>query len=186
MIKRIKRFVGRPIPGGWHFHISDGPDITGENFDDLCKKLSEYKAFSGLPRGNPEAEITAYYAKNFPFTVENVDEEPAKIHETIKDYVHRWTNSSWHTPCYETADPDVIAMRQDICQKCPFRVDVQASDSPEDVECERRIILMTRGAPCPDETGWCSHHEWDNRLACQLPRDRISRHDSPDICWAKP
>ena len=147
--------------------------VKGENVDDLVKAVVMYRVSNGMKTGNPLEEITEYYSKTFPFTVEKCQETIDGYRAVLKDRIHAWINDEWKIPCYGSADPDVVTARHDLCLQCPFRRTPDALEGPEDQECDRRMLLMARGAPGPNELGWCALHEWDNRLAYLWPKDKV-------------
>jgi len=186
-MKIFRKQIGHELPGGFHYHIPDGPTIKSESeipeeaVKDLCDQLTAYRVNNGWPIGEPLDEITDWYAKNFPFCVENGDRETQKDPSGIAHDVIMWTNRQWKTPPKSLTDPENAHCRAAICLKCPFRDEVDLDDSPADKEAQRRVYLISRGMLLDNEVGWCSLHRWDNRLACLLPSPETSQTYSK--CW---
>lgn len=185
MTTRFRTFVGRPIPGGWHYPVPGGPTIKGENAQDLIDKVTEYRVCNGLPIGDPKSEITAWYTIHFPFTVENCEAEEPNHPDELRDGVYAWINDLWKNPPHEYAEPDEVVRRQDTCKKCPWRADIPKSDSRAALESERRLFLLSRGGLGPSELGVCRFAAWDNRLACMLTKEKIDCGECPKCCWVK-
>lgn len=185
MTTRIRTFIGRPIPGGHHYPIPDGPEVTGESVQELVNKVIEYRVLNGLGIGDPLVEITAYYAVNYPFAVESGDrEEPPKL-DKLTERVYRWVNYLWAHPPKEFVQADEAERRQKICEECRWRTDPTEDESRSHEEAERRIFLLSRGSLGPDESGRCRWHCHDNRLACLLPMENLDPDGSPKECWVK-
>ena len=179
---RIRKFIGRPIPGDHHFTIKDGPTLTAETADEVIAKIAQYRINNGIPQGNPRAELTEFYAKEYPFAVENGEPEDDAEHDAFFEEVIAWINRQWKNPPKQLLPIEDTHRRQECCQDCPLRVKGVSDHGPAEIEARRRLFLLAKGAPLEDDLGACTFHKWDNRLALLIPLPEIIQQ-SPKYCW---
>ena len=186
-MKKFRKQIGHEIPGGFHYHIPNGPTIKSESVipeeavDDLCDQVTAYRVNNGYHIGNPVDEITDWYSEHFPFCVENGDREQAKDTDGLEKDIIIWTNRQWKSPPKSIVDAETAHRRAARCLGCKFRDDVIEDGSRLGKEAKRRLFLLSRGMLLGDETGWCMLNKWDNRLACLLPDPEVSEKYSK--CW---
>ena len=179
---RIKPTLCREIPGGPHFQPEGGPLLKGESVDELVERLEEYRAANGQPEGNPVAEITQYYAKAYPWSVEQCAEAPSSpLSPRLFTRVAAWTNGLWALPPKKLLSVEDAEFRFNACLACPWRRKALPKGFPAGKETSRRLYLLRRAAEVPEGLGVCRYHGWDNSLACLLENPAA---EGPPECWA--
>src|SRR5664279_4353656 len=194
---RIRLQFGHPIPGGFHYPVKDGLtlkteiDDPTEAINDLAQQVQAYRVNNGQPPGDPLPDIVAWYAQEYPWSVENTEVEYQQHDKTLEDCVMEWVNSVWRSPPKVLLEPDTSKKRADACINCPHKSMPSPilsppaySEASEDTdepplpltgpqmaqkEANRRVYLLAHANPAPEEAGICSLHKWDNRLSCCLP-----------------
>ena len=178
---RIKKELGHEIPGGHSYPIPGGPVVNGESIKDLLFAIREYRINNGLPPGDPLDEVTAYYAKKYPWSVEEGKRDADSLHDSFSEEVVAWINRYWKSPPKQWMPVEDTQRRQSCCLSCPYRVD-EPSGTPADAEALRRAFLLSKGSLLDEELGCCTFHKWNNRLACLMTMPEITRN-SPKCCW---
>lgn len=149
----------RPI-GGHHF-TEDGVRFEGDTLDEIVTKLSDYRVNNLAPIGQPRQEILSYYAKNWPFMVdEDFGAEPP---EPPGYRMEKWTafiRKLWGKPGMKQITPKEASLRWEVCLKCPHNVPVSPT-TQEEKEMERKAFMLRKGQTVPAKLGFCSLHLWD-------------------------
>lgn len=153
--------------GGHHYH-AHGIKFEGDNHKDVYEKLTTYRLNNTIPIGDPEQEVLSYYAREFPWMVDEVEALPS-----IKknDYYARWrafVQNTWKHPLTRTITAKEASSRWDVCAKCPYNVKLSVGSSQEGQELLRRTFLLRRGQEVPAKLGFCSLHSFDIGVASLL------------------
>lgn len=151
----------QPI-GGHHFR-EDGVLFEGDTLDEVLTKLSDYRVNNSAPLGDPEQEILAYYAKNWPFMVD--EDEDAKPPEPVGWMNAAWVSylrKMWTRPATKQITPKEASTRWEVCLKCPHNRQISLT-TQEEKEMERKSFMLRKGQNVPDKIGFCALHRWDTK-----------------------
>lgn len=125
--------TGVIMPGGYHYK-ENGKMIVdeAESYVDLIKKVSEYRAFNGLPLGDPQRDIDNYICTNFPNMCGRHAPDPDEgvdvveksygvpVQKTPRERVMQWaSNRMQKSGQIEFVDAEEADRRAAICNACP-------------------------------------------------------------------
>ena len=123
-------------PGGWRY-AENGKMIVDDavSYEDLINKLSQYRAFCGLPLGNPQQDIDRYICATYPNMCGGHAPEPEEgvdqvelsygqpVQKKPRERVMNWAvNRMQKAGQIEFADKDEAERRAAICYGCPQKV----------------------------------------------------------------
>lgn len=176
----------RPI-GGHHF-IEDGVKFEGDTPEEVVTKLSDYRLNNGAPIGQPMQELLSYYAKNWPFMVdEDYGAEPPQTPSLRLTKWVEWVRSMWGKPSLKQITPKEAVTRWEVCLICPANVQLDPS-TPEQMETKRKAFMLRRGQDVPAKLGFCSCHRWDlpSAVFIEAPvvvSGKLKDAVQPPNCW---
>lgn len=200
-------------PDGWHFPVGPGgtkPILTGNDFEDLTKRVLEYRIGNSQRPGNPEAEITEYICTNWPHFCGGgalAAEQPIDMPKPSKkripvqkdvapknpmsflERVTSWITIRWrHAGNFHLVDANVAERRAGICARCPMNQEWR-NGCPPCVEKNDRELLMLRQNRYTRQHKHllgCRAAGHDNQTAVWLP-EILLRHRKhyqlPSFCW---
>jgi len=175
-------------PRGWEVvDESSGRLLKAETFQELVKRLANYRKDNGLPPGDPEAEIHSYLCSRFP---ERCGREPAalKFKEGLgKEDVESYLAFFKEVVLKKGGVPQEQAdARAATCTSCPYNVKLgfcRGCFSLADKIAGVASGLKTKYDAALNECGVCGCIA---RLKCFTPLELVQgKDDFPDWCWVK-
>lgn len=185
---QLKRNSMRQPFGGHHF-AEKSITFKAESFDDLVGKVRDFRIANGIKVGSPEEDILIYYAKNWPWLVEE-DKCPPK-RQTNERY-DKWSEFILRikkSPIRKYANDKDMRIRYETCEKCKFRKKIQARDKDEFNALKQKVFVSCRGLMICDMDQFCDLHQAPIPvlLAADSPREVLPKKDgntAPE-CWIK-
>lgn len=159
-------------PSGHWFPDPSGYTIRAKSLKELVEAVKSYRAANCLPLGNPEADVERFYARQWPWLVDN--RKP--ITEAEESPHSAWLNRIWRNPPRKWARDDEHGSRMAICAQCPHYVDLMEISQEE----RRRVAVISSGrSNCL--TGYCTAHHWICGLAAWMQKPEQAQAISG--CW---
>lgn len=136
MIEPTPVMTGVMPPGGWRY-AENGKMIVDDavSYEDLINKLSQYRAFCGLPLGNPQQDIDRYICATYPNMCGGHAPEPEEgvdqvelsygqpVQKKPRERVMNWAvNRMQKAGQIEFVDAEEADRRASICAQCPMQV----------------------------------------------------------------
>lgn len=187
---RIKANSMREPFGGHHYEVG-GQTFKGKNYDEVVRSLAAFRINNNIPLGNPDSEVIAYYAVNWPWLVEEYEAEPKPM--PMEGYLawRLWLMEAWNNPPKKLLTNKEASERFAICRKCPMNMPISRDGSPADemAALKRKSFLLRRGSMAPEGIGYCTLHRVDLSVFCFLDNCLAFSSKKPDAkdlpeCWA--
>lgn len=177
-------------PIGGHQFTEKGVTFTGDTFNEVVEKLSDFRTINGLPLGSPEQDVLWFYALHWPFMVME-DRDSAQV--TLPDEFflwRKWIVETWAHPPHKFVAASDSVTRRDVCEKCPFNKPLLWKETKESSELTRRAFLLRRGTTAASFLGFCSLHNVDlSVFTCVETPENFSakKKDAEKYpgCWLK-
>jgi hypothetical protein len=177
------------IPFGGHHFKDRAITFKADSFDELVEKIRDFRIANSVKVGNPEEEILIYYAKNWPWLVEEdpEPEEPTKNprYEKWRDFIFGMKK----TPIRKYANDKEIRNRYETCEKCKFRKKVIPTDKDEFEALKQKVFVFCRGSMVCGMDQFCDLHQAPIPvlLAPETTKDLIPPKDGNGSaeCWIK-
>ena len=120
MLKLNEKQQRTPI-GGHQFH-EYGNTFRGESFDEVVKKLKDFRLTNNLRLGDPEQEVLLHYATHWPWMVRRIpDVEQEEESSDYKDW-RAWVQRTWKKPPVKMITTKEASDRWNSCLTCPHRL----------------------------------------------------------------
>lgn len=157
---KLNRNQKREPFGGHHFP-DHGVTFKANSYDELVKKVEQFRANNAIPLGNPSQEILEFYAKHAPFMVlpdnESIEIAPKSDYQDARDWIYK----TWRNPPQKTVGRLEAKDRWECCKNCKFNVAFPDSPNGELDALKRRAFMLRKGEKIPDFLGFCSLHRAD-------------------------
>lgn len=179
------------LPVGGHHFIENGVTIKGETFDEVVKRVREFRIANNITVANPEQEVLLFYAKNWPWMVKGIPEAYQENEPVAYRQWRDWAQRLWNRPPDKVVTNKEAIERQSICEKCQFNSVNKWTGSKSEVSAiNRRMFILRRGEHVNQGVGFCSLHKWDNSVSTfleQAEKFSAKEKDStkPEACWVK-
>lgn len=188
MLKLNNRQKRQPF-GGHHF-VEKSITFRGDSFDELVKKLKEFRVINSIPLGDPEQDVLQFYAKNWPYMVEVRGDSVLNHAEENDNYRfwRGWIYKAWSNPMKKQVTEREACERWDKCHNCPFNMKKDWPETDESKELEKRSFILRRGVHAPLYAGYCRLHRADISAFTfsETPREFSSKPkgmEDYDGCW---
>ena len=177
------------IPFGGHHFKDRAVMFKAEAFDELVGKVRDFRIANGIKIGNPEEEILIYYAKNWPWLVEENPEQQITKENPRYDKWRDFIFAMKKTPIRKYANDREIRTRYETCEKCKFRKKVTPRDKDEFEALKQKVFVFCRGSMVCGMDQFCDLHQAPIPvlLAPETTKDLLPPKDgngSAD-CWIK-
>lgn len=185
---QLKRNSMRQPFGGHHFE-DRSVMFKADSFDELVEKIRDFRIANGIQVGNPSEEVLIYYAKNWPWLVEE-DKCPPK--QRINERYDTWRNFIFgmkKTPIRKYANEREMRTRYETCEKCKYRKRVNPKEKDEFDALKAKIFVLCRGSMICGMDQFCDLHQAPIPvlLAAETTKDLIPPKDGngSEDCWIK-
>lgn len=148
------------IPHGGHHFSQCGITFKAETFDQLKDKVHKFRVINSLPIGKPDQDILNFYAENWPWLVERVEDQHGNEDVNMTGW-RDWVLKTWSKPPVKTLSKAEAATRWKICEKCPFNRAIDFWETEEVKELKKKVFLLKRGIDTPSNLGFCAIHRAD-------------------------
>ncbi len=191
---------------GWSYpqDLADDIWITGTDYNDLVRQVTQFRIANNVPMGNPEGDIERYYCKYFPRSCHELapnisvaeDAQPSPL-RTFQERIDNWIRIRYAlletpdpTQRLDYADPLESERRAAICVQCPANARWHSSCAPCNVKTEQYSVIVRKNlkTSVDDRLFGCAAAEHDNRTAVHLAPKHLAhrkRYKLPKICWMK-
>jgi len=177
------------IPFGGHHFKDRAIMFKADSFDELVDKIRVFRIANSVKVGNPEEEILIYYAKNWPWLVEE-NPEPEETKENPR--YEKWRDFIFgmkKTPIRKYANEREMRTRYETCEKCKYRKRVNPKERDEFDALKAKIFVLCRGSMICGMDQFCDLHQAPIPvlLAAETTKDLIPPKDGngSEDCWIK-
>lgn len=184
MLKLNEKQQRTPI-GGHQFH-EYGNTFRGESFDEVVKKLKDFRLTNNLRLGDPEQEVLLHYATHWPWMVRRIpDVEQEEESSDYKDW-RAWVQRTWKKPPVKMITTKEASDRWNSCLTCPHNKAKDWEESEEAKELSKRAFVLSRGLTIPSGIGYCNFHKCDLGVFTFI--DNVNNYSAtinqpPANCW---
>lgn len=187
-------------PGGFHFrekHAGSEIELTGDSIETLALALEKYRAFNGIPAGNPRQDIVDYICGNWPhfcsddsptFTVGTPQSITAPLSRRVAD----WTTRLWNLGAENFVRTDEAERRAAICRACPLNQDFRAGGCASCVDnADRLVFIWLAGRKVADKDSLKACRATGAHLQADVFASRHPGMQDPEVaalapgCWKK-
>ena len=169
-------------PIRWHYPEDDHV-IDGDSYEDLVKKVKDFRFYRNVPAGNVEQDVAAFICGKFPWA-------GWKAGESIENPVTPALGALWMRlrkmgeSSVARAIAPVVKHRAGICLGCPHNIPIPEMSEEDKVQYRRAVgLICGRLIEGESELGLCSFHLHDNRVASMVNGNEPLRDGQPDHCW---
>lgn len=179
-------------PGGFVYTDSDGLVHSGNNVEDLARRITDYRARRGLPIGNPAAEVTEQLCRNFPSRClkgEPPSEKTLKQSRAnaVSTSVGVWLRETWANlsrRLIKWVPEETVKERVKICLACPQH-DRIAGSCASCQESQNAVSFQLRAGRdrVSGVLNTCTHFKTDARVDVLIDQPTIT--NAPEGCWKR-
>ena len=187
MLKLKKNSMKLPV-GGHHF-TERSITFKADNFEDLADKVRDFRLANAIPIGDVESDILIYYAKNWPWLVEEDDKPESVKKNDLYDKWRDWAFEAKKRPIRKFVNDKEMAARYETCKTCPHSTPIKPKHRDEYEAIMRKIFAYSRGSMVCKCNQFCRLHSVGIPvlLAADSPREVLPKKDgntAPE-CWIK-
>lgn len=183
-------------PEGWRF-LDHQILFQEQTFNDLVKKVIDFRSANSFDIGNPEQEIMDSICRNFPSTCIDMPSVHNTPIERIKSFVQTLFN--YFVDGAQLVQQEEADRRAEICVQCHANLDggqartqgCCGAKNIEDktIEVTRKQILKEKKTSVDDRLKSCFVCGCENKLAVWFPvKYLLKKEDAnafPVFCWRK-
>lgn len=179
-------------PDGYVFTDHDGTRHRGEGWNDLVRRVSEYRQINNLPLGDVEQEIHAQACSKTPALCADTSAPlPPLVRQhtgsmTFNQKVLEWL--TWmvgqkRINAVRRVDSDVAAARARVCASCPKQKALLASCDACITAAARSRDAILEGKSEFAYLNPCEVTGEDCQITVNLDLPRLTNPDLPPSCW---
>lgn len=172
----------RQPPAGHHFPDPSGHTIRAKSVPGLIDAIKSYRNNNARAAGNPEAEVEAFYAVEYPWLVVKAEKGECSPAEPImpkEERLRPWINRIWRDPPKRWQEAEKAKARLEICKTCPYYSDL----GPVEPAYARRLLILAAGHS-DFKALHCSINDWPCGLAVWMDLPANAKSANVEGCWA--
>jgi hypothetical protein len=179
-------FDSKRTPFGGHHFPQYGNTFRANSLKELVTIVEDFRISNNIPAGQPEQDILAFYADNWPWLVKSSKASDKEIDPNYLAW-REWIYETWRKPPVRFITTKEASARWEKCKECKFNLKLNWEETKESSELQRRAFILRRGIDAPDYLGFCALHKAD--LSAFTFFDAAKSHsgvktdETFDGCW---
>jgi hypothetical protein len=178
----------------WHYDVAPGVLLTAASEEILIAEISEYRARNGIPAGDIEKDLDAYYCGKWP-TFCNKDAQdfvpsaPVNYQRPIRDRVAQWVVAmiaKLPKGGFSLVNKPEAEARAVICITCPKNVPWRTGcrGCTNSTQALVQQVKQTKRLPQDQQLYACAAAGWPNEDSVWIKKEDLERKDGLDArCW---